>query len=110
MRILLALDDSKCSAGATDALIAQAKTKNAEVRVLHVVEPFPESLAKRMGSRAFTRLRRRAGGAARAGRGNCWREAAREASLCWLQGDLFQSKKATRETSFSTILRPGAPT
>ena len=31
MRILLALDDSKYSAGATDALIAQAKTENAEV-------------------------------------------------------------------------------
>ena len=51
MRILLALDDSKCSAGATDALIAQIKTKDAEVRVLHVLEPFPVSLARRMGSR-----------------------------------------------------------
>ncbi len=52
MRILLALDDSKCSAGATDALIAQAKTKNAEVRVLHAVEPFPARLAEEMGSKA----------------------------------------------------------
>ena len=46
MRILLALDDSKYSAGATDALIAQFKTEDAEVHVLHVVEPFPERLAR----------------------------------------------------------------
>lgn len=51
MKILLALDDSKCSAGATDALIAQAKTENTEVRVLHAVETFPVSLARRMGNR-----------------------------------------------------------
>jgi nucleotide-binding universal stress UspA family protein len=50
MKILLALDDSKCSAGATDALIAQIKTKDTEVHLLHVVEPFPASLARRMGS------------------------------------------------------------
>jgi nucleotide-binding universal stress UspA family protein len=51
MRILLALDDSKCSTGAMDSLIAQFKTKDATVRLLHVVEPFPERLAKRRGSR-----------------------------------------------------------
>jgi nucleotide-binding universal stress UspA family protein len=51
MRILLALDDSKYSAGATDVLIAQFKTKDAELRLLHVVEPFPVRLAKRRGSR-----------------------------------------------------------
>jgi nucleotide-binding universal stress UspA family protein len=51
MRILVALDDSKCSAGATDALIAQIKTKGTEVRLLHVVETFPARLARRMGSR-----------------------------------------------------------
>ena len=51
MRILLALDDSKYSAGATDALIAQAKTQNAEVHVLRAVEPFPERLAEDMGSK-----------------------------------------------------------
>ena len=54
MRILLALDDSKCSAGATDALIAQAKTKDAEVRLLHAVEPFPESLARGDGQPRLT--------------------------------------------------------
>jgi len=51
MRILLALDDSKYSVGATDALIAQAKTENTEVHVLHAVEPFPERLAEDMGSK-----------------------------------------------------------
>ena len=50
MRILLPLDDSKCSTGAMSALIAQFKTKDATVRLLHVVEPFPVSLAKRRGS------------------------------------------------------------
>jgi nucleotide-binding universal stress UspA family protein len=50
MRILLALDDTKSSAGTTDALIAQGKTENTEVRVLHAVEPFPVTLANRMGS------------------------------------------------------------
>ena len=51
MRILLALDDSKYSVGATDSLIAQAKTEDAEVHVLHAVEPFPERLAEGMGSK-----------------------------------------------------------
>jgi nucleotide-binding universal stress UspA family protein len=67
MRILLALDDSKYATGATDALIAQAKTENAEVHILHAVEPFPERLAEGMGSKsspdfvaARTRLRERA--------------------------------------------------
>jgi nucleotide-binding universal stress UspA family protein len=41
MRILLAIDDSKFSEAATQALIAQAKPKETEVRVLHVIEPLP---------------------------------------------------------------------
>jgi nucleotide-binding universal stress UspA family protein len=41
MKILLALDDSKFSQAATEALIAQAKPKETEVRVLHVIEPLP---------------------------------------------------------------------
>ena len=49
MRILLALDDAKCSGAATNALIAQVKTKNTEVRLLHVLEPYPASLARRDG-------------------------------------------------------------
>jgi nucleotide-binding universal stress UspA family protein len=62
MRILLALDDSKCSAGAMDMLIDQAKTASTEVRVLHAVEPFPARLAEEMGSKSspdFVAARRR---------------------------------------------------
>lgn len=39
MKILLAIDDSKYSEAAIQAVIAQAHSKDAEVRVLHVVEP-----------------------------------------------------------------------
>jgi len=52
MRILLALDDSKYSAIVSDALIAQANASNAEVRLLHVLEPFPLDEAEKVGSRA----------------------------------------------------------
>jgi nucleotide-binding universal stress UspA family protein len=38
MKILLAIDDSKFSDAATQAVIAQAHSKDTEVRVLHVVE------------------------------------------------------------------------
>lgn len=41
MKILLAVDDSKFSQAATAALIALAKPQEAEVRVLHVIEPIP---------------------------------------------------------------------
>jgi nucleotide-binding universal stress UspA family protein len=37
----LAIDDSKFSQAATEAVTAQAKPQEAEVRVLHVVEPIP---------------------------------------------------------------------
>lgn len=39
MKVLLAIDDSKFSEAATYSLIAQAKPKETEVRVLHVIEP-----------------------------------------------------------------------
>jgi nucleotide-binding universal stress UspA family protein len=39
MRILVAIDDSKFSQAAMEALIAQIPAQHAEVRVLHVVEP-----------------------------------------------------------------------
>jgi Universal stress protein family len=39
MRILLAIDDSKCSEVATEAVIEQARPQDTEVRVLQVVEP-----------------------------------------------------------------------
>lgn len=41
MRILLAIDGSKFSHAATQAVIAQARPQEAEVRVLHVIEPPP---------------------------------------------------------------------
>jgi nucleotide-binding universal stress UspA family protein len=40
MKVLLAIDDSKYSEAATQALIAQAKPRETEVRVLHVIESF----------------------------------------------------------------------
>ena len=46
MKILLAVDDSKFSEAATQAVIAQSKPQDTEVRVLHVVEP-PSLLATR---------------------------------------------------------------
>jgi nucleotide-binding universal stress UspA family protein len=51
MRILLALDGSNHSAVVRDALIVQAKPTDAEVHLLHVVEPFPIDLAQKLGSR-----------------------------------------------------------
>jgi nucleotide-binding universal stress UspA family protein len=39
MKILLAIDDSKFSEAATQALIRQMRTEQAEVCVLHIVEP-----------------------------------------------------------------------
>jgi len=64
MKILLAVDGSKFSEAATSLLIAQVKMENTEVRLLHVVEPFPESLAKEMGGKDYpnfagARLQRR---------------------------------------------------
>jgi nucleotide-binding universal stress UspA family protein len=40
MKVLLAIDDSKFSEAATQALIAQTKPSETEVRVLHVIESF----------------------------------------------------------------------
>ena len=40
MKVLLAIDDSKFSEVATQALIAQAKPRETEVRVLHVIESY----------------------------------------------------------------------
>lgn len=49
MKILLAVDDSKFSEAATETVIEQAPTQNAEVRVLHVLEPPPLLLTREMG-------------------------------------------------------------
>lgn len=42
MKILLAIDGSKFSEWAVQAVMAQTKPNHADVRVLHVVEPIPE--------------------------------------------------------------------
>ena len=53
MRILLAIDDSKFSEAAVQAVMKQARPHDTEVRVLHVVEP-PSLLATReMGEPNF---------------------------------------------------------
>lgn len=48
MKILLAVDDSKHSQAATQAVLAQARPQDSEVAVLHVVEPLPLLVAREM--------------------------------------------------------------
>ncbi len=49
MKILLAIDGSKFSEAAIQAVIAQAHSGDAEVRVLHVVEPPSLLVGREMG-------------------------------------------------------------
>jgi nucleotide-binding universal stress UspA family protein len=49
MKILLAIDNSKFSEAAIEAVIAQARSKDTEVRVLHVVEPPSLLVTREMG-------------------------------------------------------------
>ena len=49
MRILLAIDDSKFSEAAIEAVIEQARPQDTEVRILHVVESPPLLVAREMG-------------------------------------------------------------
>jgi nucleotide-binding universal stress UspA family protein len=53
MRILVAIDDSNFSKAALQAVIARMRAKDAEVRVLHVVEPIAISVPAQM-SAGFT--------------------------------------------------------
>ena len=50
MKILLAVDDSKFSEAAIQAVVAQARPHETEVRVLHVLEPPSLLLGREMGS------------------------------------------------------------
>jgi nucleotide-binding universal stress UspA family protein len=50
VKILLAIDDSRFSDAATEAVIAQNHSKDTEVRVLHVVEPPPLLVNREMGA------------------------------------------------------------
>jgi nucleotide-binding universal stress UspA family protein len=49
MKTLLAIDDSKFSEAALQAVIAQNHSKDTEVKVLHVVEPPSLLVAREMG-------------------------------------------------------------
>ena len=49
MKVLLAIDDSKFSDAAVQAVIAQAHSKDTEVRVLHIVEPPSLLVGREMG-------------------------------------------------------------
>jgi universal stress protein A len=49
MKIVLAVDGSKCSDAAVQAVIAQARPKGTEIRVLHAVEPPSLLVAREMG-------------------------------------------------------------
>jgi nucleotide-binding universal stress UspA family protein len=50
MKILLAVDDSKFSDAALEAVIAQVSPRNTEVMVLHVVEPITLASPPQMSS------------------------------------------------------------
>ena len=51
MKILLAVEDFRCAETVRKAVIAQFKTDNTEVRLVHALEPFPVGLAQEMGGR-----------------------------------------------------------
>ena len=53
MRILVALDESPYADAVSRAIVAQTKTSDVEIRLLHVVNPYPATLAEAKGSRAF---------------------------------------------------------
>lgn len=50
MKVLLAIDGSKFSDAATQALISQINAKNADVLVLHVLEPLTVSVPPEMAA------------------------------------------------------------
>ena len=51
MKILLAVEDFRCAETVRKAVIAQFKTDNTEVRLVHALELFPVGLAQEMGGR-----------------------------------------------------------
>jgi nucleotide-binding universal stress UspA family protein len=63
LKILLAIDDSKFSQAATEAVTAQAKPHGTEVRVLNVIEPigiYPDGQAWGYGSEFTAEQRKEA--------------------------------------------------
>ena len=57
MKILLAIDNSKFAAAATDAVLAQFRPEEAEVRVIHVVEPIAYTTPPQMAPQYYPELR-----------------------------------------------------
>lgn len=51
MRILVAIDESPYADAVAAMLVSQMKTAEADIRLLHVVDPFPMKLAEAKGSR-----------------------------------------------------------
>ena len=49
MNILVAIDDSRFSEATANAVIAQVKTNHTEIKLLHVLEPFPVAVAEQTG-------------------------------------------------------------
>jgi len=51
LKILLAVEDFRCAEIVRKAVIAQFKTDNTELRLVHALEPFPVGLAEEMEGR-----------------------------------------------------------
>jgi nucleotide-binding universal stress UspA family protein len=53
MKILLAVHDDNFAGELVHAMIAQVRTQGVEIRVLHILEEFPQALAEKLGSSVF---------------------------------------------------------
>lgn len=51
MKILVAIDESAASEAAVNFVIDEVKPTGTEVRLLHITDPYPDRLAKRIGGR-----------------------------------------------------------
>lgn len=51
MKILLAINESNASEAAVNLVIDEVKPKRTEIHLFHVLDPYPERLAKRLGGR-----------------------------------------------------------
>jgi nucleotide-binding universal stress UspA family protein len=98
MKILLAVSQSEASKAAVKFLMRQMAFPGTEVRLLHVLDPYPERLAKRMGSSDrpdFTSARRMQLELA----GNLLRQATKE-----LNSAGFVVTSSTREGDVPTLI------
>ena len=93
MKILLAIDDSKFSDAAVQAVGEQARPHGTEIRVLHVVEPPSLLVAREMEDPNFQL------------------EAAREAAVKTAEALVARAADALRQTGFkvSTFVARGEP-